>query len=355
MNQLFKKVKDIQSEGCVSIILNTHRTKPDNQKDAITLKNLVKEAEERLLNDYDKRFAGSIIEKLKNLADTIDHNYNLESLVLFVNADFADYTRMLIEVGDRVIIDNTFATRDLVRAMHQEAGYYILVLSRQNARLIEAYNDQVVQEFKGNFPIKNTLYTTDKIRLSNAKGQDNLIEEFFNRVDKLVLATIKENPLPILLATETRNFSHYQKIADKKDLIIGHINRNRDDEEPYHIVADAWKDMQAIVKEKQAARIAELEKAISKGRFLSDYNKIWNALQQGRGQTLFVKKEFFQPALLVDNKIVLVESFENDQKGIVDDIIDEMIELNLAFGGDTVFMEGNELEQFQNVALITRF
>ncbi len=355
MNQLFKIVKDIQSEGCVSIILNTHRTKPDNQKDAITLKNLVKEAEERLLNDYDKRFAGSIIEKLKNLADTIDHNHNLESLVLFVNADFADYARMLIEVGDRVIIDNTFATRDLVRAMHQEAGYYILVLSRQNARLIEAYNDQVVQEFRGNFPIKNTLYTTDRNKLSDAKGQDNLIEEFFNRVDKLVLETIKENPLPILLATETRNFAHYQKIADKKDLIIGHINRNRDDEEPHHIIADAWKVVQAIVKEKQAARIAELEKAVSTGRFLSDYNEIWNALQQGRGQTLFVKKEFFQPALLVDNKILLVESFDNDQKGIVDDIIDEMIELNLAFGGDTVFMEGDELEQFQNVALITRF
>ena len=355
MNHLLKKVKDIKSGGCVSIILNTHRTKPDNQKDAITLKNLIKETEKRLLNDYDKRFAGSIIEKLKNLADTIDHNHNLESLVLFVNADFADYTRMPIEVEDRVIIDNTFATRDLVRAFHLEAGYYVLVLSRQNARLIEAYNDKVVQELKGNFPIKNTLYTADKIKLSTAKGQDILIEEFFNRVDKLVLETIKENPLPILLVTEIRNFDHYQKITDKKDLIIGHIIRNRDDEEPHHIVTDAWKVVQAIVKEKQAARITELEKAVSTGRALSDYNEIWNALQQGRGETLFVKKEFFQPALLVDNKILLVESLENDQKGIVDDIIDEMIELNLAFGGDTVFMEGNELEQFQNVALITRF
>jgi hypothetical protein len=32
-----------------------------------------------------------------------------------------------------------------------------------------------------------------------------------------------------------------------------------------------------------------------------------------------------------------------------------MIELNLAYGGDTVFLEGNELQQFQNLALITRF
>lgn len=355
MNQLFKKVKEIRSEGCISIILNTHRTKPDNQKDAITLKNLIKKTKERLLNDYDKRFASFIIKKLKNLADTINHNFNLESLVLFVNADFAEYTRIPIEVEDRVIIDNTFATRDLVRAMHQATGYYVLVLSRQNARLIEAYNDKVVQEFKGNFPIKNTLYTKDKIKLSTAKGQDNLIEEFFNKVDKLVLKSIKNNPLPIMLVTEIRNFSHYQKIADKKDLIVGHINRNRDDEKPYNIILDAWKVVQANVKEKHADRIVELGKAVSLGRYLSDYNEIWNVLQQGRGQTLFVKNDFFQSALLIDNKILLDTNFENNQKGIVDDIIDEMIELNISFGGDTVFLEGNELEQFQNLALITRY
>lgn len=355
MNQLFKKVKEIRSEGCVSIILNTHRTKPDNQKDAITLKNLIKKTEERLLNDYDKRFASFIIKKLKNLANTINHNFNLESLVLFVNADFAEYTRIPIEVEDRVIIDNTFATRDLVRAMHQATGYYVLVLSRQNARLIEAYNDKVVQEFKGNFPIKNTLYTKDKIKLSTAKGQDNLIEEFFNKVDKLVLKSIKNNPLPIILATEIRNFSHYQKIADKKDLIVGHVSRNRDDEKPYNIILDAWKVVQANVKEKHADRIVELGKAVSLGRYLSDYNEIWNVLQQGRGQTLFVKNDFFQSALLIDNKILLNTNFGNNQKGIVDDIIDEMIELNISFGGDTVFLEGNELEQFQNLALITRY
>lgn len=355
MNQLFKKVKEIRSEGCVSIILNTHRMKPDNQKDAITLKDLIKKTEERLLNDYDKRFASFIIKKLKNLANTINHNFNLESLVLFVNADFAEYTRIPIEVKDRVIIDNTFATRDLVRAMHRATGYYVLVLSRQNARLIEAYNDKVVQEFKGNFPLKNTLYTKDKIKLSTAKGQDNLIEEFFNKVDKLVLKSIKNNPLPIMLATEIRNFSHYQKIADKKDLIVGHINRYRDDEKPYNIILDAWKVVQANVKEKHADCIVELGKAISLGRYLSDYNEIWNVLQQGGGQTLFVKNDFFQSALLIDNKILLDTNFENNQKGIVDDIIDEMIELNISFGGDTVFLEGNELEQFQNLALITRY
>ena len=77
-----------------------------------------------------------------------------------------------------------------------------------------------------------------------------------------------------------------------------------------------------ISKTGQKSFIVELEKAVSLGRYLSDYNEIWNVLQQGRGQTLFVKNDFFQSALLIDNKILLDTNFENNQKGIVDDIID---------------------------------
>jgi len=52
MNPLLKKVKDIYVEGCVSIIMNTHRTKPNNQKDLINLKNLIKNAEESAKRTY---------------------------------------------------------------------------------------------------------------------------------------------------------------------------------------------------------------------------------------------------------------------------------------------------------------
>ncbi len=355
MNPLLKKVKDIYVEGCVSIIMNTHRTKPNNQKDLINLKNLIKNAEERLLKDYDRKFSEPIIKNMNELSNNLDHNYNLESLIIFANRHFADFTRLPIAVEDRVVIDDTFATRDLVRAMHQEYAYYVLVLSRKQARLIEAYNDKVIEEKKGEFPITNLNYKTDKEKLFTNKGQDKLIEEFFNQVDKIIWETTKDQPLPVFLATETRNIDHYLKVTDKKDLIIGHINRNRDDEKAHHIVPEAWKVILELIKEKNTNRIAELKKSISSGKFLSDFNGIWTAIQEGRGKTLFVKQGFYQPALLVGGEILLVEKLERDQKGVIDDIIDEMIEQNLSFGGDIVFLEGYELDEFQNVALITRY
>jgi hypothetical protein len=355
MDNILKKIKDIQTEACVTIILNTHRTRPDNEKDPLLLKNLVKEAEKRLYDVYEKRFVWPILENLNKLVEKIDHAQNLESLIIFANQDMAEYTRLPIKVVDRVIIDNTFATRDLVRAMHQESSYYVLVLSRQNARLIEAFNDKVVKEIGSDFPIKNNLYTTDRKDLSTNKGTDNLIEEFFNRVDKTVQAAIKDNPLPILLATETRNVHHYTKVADKKHIIIGHINKNRDDEKAHHIIPEAWEVVKTITKERIAARISELHQAVGIGKVVSDLSEVWNAIQHGRGQTLFIKKGYFQPAFLKDNQVIPVEKFEKDQKDVIDDIVDEMIEFNLAFGGDNVFIEGNDLEKFGNLALVTRY
>lgn len=355
MNPLLKKVKDMYTEGCVSIILNTHRTKPDNQNDPVLLKNMVKEAEEKLLAQYDKKFALPIIEKVKKIADSVNHNFNLESLVIYANSDFADFTRLPVKVQDRVVIDNAFATRDLVRSMHHESSYYVLVFSRQQARLIVAYNDTVVEEASQVFPLENDLYTTSKLKLSMKQGTDNLYEEFFNRVDKVLNDVIKNHPLPVILVTETRNFEHYLKIADKKDMIIGHVNMNRDHEKAHHIVPEAWEIMKTLLKQKNQRKLEDLSKAVSEGKFVSDLNDIWKAVIEGRGKTLFVKRGFFQPALMVDDHIVPVDHFEKDQKGVVDDIIDEMIEQAMAFGGDIVFVEGQELDKFQNVALMTRY
>lgn len=355
MNEVLKKIKEIRAEGCVTIILNTHRTRPDNEKDPLNLKNLVKEAEERLYKDYDKRFVWPLLEKLNKLSADIDHQQNLESLLLFVNKDTAEYTRLPLPVKDRVVIDTTFATRDMVRAMHEQAGYYVLVISRQNARLIEAFNDKVIKEIQGEFPIENTLYSTSKKELSTNKGTDNLIEEFFNRVDKTVQETIKDNPLPIILATETRNFDHYLKVTDNKQYITGHINKNRDDEKAHHIVEDAWEEVKKLFAEKRKAKVDTLHSAVKEVKLLTDLNGIWKALKEGRGDAIFVRKGYFQPAQITDQGIVVADSFEIEAKDVIDDLVDEMVEITLQYGGDAFFLEPELMKDFGNLVLITRY
>ncbi len=48
-------------------------------------------------------------------------------------------------------------------------------------------------------------------------------------------------------------------------------------------------------------------------------------------------------------------SSENIENANVEDIIDDMIEKNIDFGGDAVFVDGNELERYDGLVLVTRY
>ena len=355
MYPTLEKLKNLQSDCCVTIILKTHRTLPDNEKDPIVLKNLIRDAESRLLKECDKAVVSKIVGKINALTVDINHRLNLESLILFVNEDFAEFIRLPIKVENRVVIDKTFATRDLMRALHREAGYYILLLSRDKARLIEALSDKSVGEIKDGFPIINKdLNAVTRAEAAIASRQTNITGEFFNRVDKQLNEVHKKNPLPVIICTEESNYPDYLKIADNKAIIAGKLNGNRMLEKPHQVADAAWQVMKEIQAEKNALRMKELRDAVSSNKFLTDYNEIWEAVNNGRGKTLFVKQGFFQPAILENNKIKLVLNSDNGQAN-VDDIIDEMIEKNLESNGDAVFIQGDELDKFQGLALITRY
>lgn len=356
MNTVLKRLKNISSDCCVTIILNTHRTLPDKAKDRILLKNLVKEAERRLTNECDKQSASAISDKLRQLEATIDHTYNLEGLVLFSNEDVAEYTRLPIAVQDRVIIDTTFATRDLIRTLNKEKEYYVLVLSRDKARLLEAFNDKVVQEVEENFPMENTLILPKETpEAAIAIRQTNLIQEFFNMVDKQLTNLINNNPLPVLVCCEESNYHQYLKIADRQEIFIGHLKGSCVEEKAHHIVDAAWPLVQQVTNEMNNQRMMELSAATSNGRLVTGYNNIWRAINERRGKTLFVQRDLFQAARISGDVIELLANEETNRTNTVDDIIDEMIERNLQYGGDSLFLSEEELKDYQGLALITRY
>lgn len=352
MNKLFKEVKDINTEACVSIILNTHRTRPDNQKDPIQLKNLIKEALERLYNSYEKRFVWPIDERLNEIAESIRHDENIESLVIYANQNFSAYTRLPIEVQDRVIIDRTFATKDLIKAAYEEGGYYVLQLSRSIARLTEAFNGKVVEEMGGDFPYENPMENRGNPEMDN---ESDYIKEFLNHVDKSLQIVLNERPLPVIVVSERRTYNYFVEVCDDTSSIVGILDRLPNDEKPDKIVAEAWKKMLSVIQERHASRIEELEEAKSTNSVVSGYKDVWQTVQQGRGKILFVRKGLMQPAIVDEEnfKIKLIDH-PSSQPDAVDDIVDEMIEQTIAYGGDLVFVKDGSLEEFEDIALVTR-
>ncbi len=331
MDNTLKRIKDIKSGCCVTILLNTHRNSPQNKKDDIVLKNLVAEAEKRLKEECDDETGAEVFKKLNELASTIDARYNFESLALFVNRDIAEFIRMPFEVEDRVVIDNSFATRDLIRLLHKKLNYYVLVLSREKARLIEAVGDKVIKEIHNGFPMENSFTVAGEGNLYNR--ETSLVLEFFGNVNEHLGDLQSAKRLPVFICTDESNYSDYLKAAGQDENIFGHVQGNKDDEDANNIVEAAWPVAKKWLEEKNKKRLNELTQNAGGEDFETDFTQIWKAIIEGKGRTLYVKEGYIVPAKLENNTVKLVQGDEAN----VDDIIGEMIELNNEMGGDTRF------------------
>lgn len=357
MRETLERLSKIQAPICVTVILRTHKTHPENQKDSIQLKNLINEASTRLEKEYGKAVAKNYTEKLNKLADSVDHDKNDLGLMLFVNDDVAEFLRVPVRPKDRVILDDTFATRTIIRALVRDTDYYLLVLSKGKARLIEANSETLVQEVSAEgFPITdNDLTVATRQEAAAASRVTNLAQEFFNRIDKSVNKVRQGNPLPVVVYSDETNYSNYLKIADHPNTILGHAVAKNLDEKPGNLVKEVWPAIKDLAIVKNRSRVTELEKALSAGTYLSDINEIWTAVQEGRGKTIFVEEGYYQPVKNEDGVLTPIESSEISSKEDINDIVDDMIEHTLKYGGDVAFLEPGSLEKFNKLALVTRF
>jgi len=357
MKETFERLSKITAPVCVTLVLRTHRVHPENEKDIILLKNMIADASKRLEKEYGQDIAKRYSEKLAKLAEDIDFRHNDHGLMLFVNDDVAEYLRLPIKLHSRIILDTTFATRPIVRALHRSSHYYILTLSKGKARLMEAESDALVQEFTtGGFPVEDqNLLKLARAESSKAARVTNLTQEFFNRVDKLVNNIRRQNPLNVIVYSEEINYHDYMKEADNPNTIIGHVLLKNFDEKASNLVKSVWPNVEELTLAKNRSRIAELKQAINTGRYLGDLNDIWEAVQKGRGRTIFVEEGYFQPVKNENGILTPISSEEIKDKNDINDVVDDMIEFNLQFGGDAVFLEKGSLENFNKIALVTRY
>lgn len=369
MKATLKSLRQATAKPAVSIFVKTHRHHPENEQDHIALKNQLKLAEERITNEYDKRTAASIMEKIHEKTDELDHNYNLDTLAIFASTEDVKVIRMPIDVEPRVIIDERFATRDLVRDMASTVHYYIVVITREHGRLIEAANDRVVHEFDKNddaqkdldnlaFPIENTsLYTTSGADRSAASNEDNYLKEFLNRVDKSVQELWGEHKMPLVIVGDARNISFYKEVCDRPENIIATVDNITDLQEgsAEHIVEGVQEAIDTYRQSLNKQAKGEIEKAQGNDLLRVDLQEVYQAAYQGNGERLYVRQGYIQPAKIDEAAQTLQLADDATAEGVTDDAVGEIIELVMHNGGDVVFLPAEIMGDDQPIALVTRY
>ncbi len=357
IKQTLEKLAVEQNTPCVTISMNTHRTHPDNAQDEILLKNLLKEAEERVVSEFGKREVAALLEKISSVSEAIDVNHNLDSLHIYLSNDTQEIVKSTWPTHENAVhISDTFAVRSLIKANNRSEEYLIVLLSQNSATLYEAMNDSITKEINNDdFPFaENKHYNTNHNGGSDSKHLDDLVREFLNVVDKALVKVHQETGLNCVVICTEENYSRLMQVADLPNVYIGYDNIDYNNVAPHQLVKQSWEIVKELQHQKRADAIEEMKTAVAHGSVLTDLQEIYQAAIDGRGDLLIVHQDFGQPVMMTSDRTFDIVT-DNTEHEVIDDITSKIAWEVLSKKGRVVFTAQDELDDLGQIVLKTRY
>jgi hypothetical protein len=353
-------LQQIRQYPSLTITMPTHRSAPQNRQDPVRLKNLAGEATNRLLSEFGKREVETVLGRLDRLVAQVDFRTTTDGLALFVNRDFARAVYLPFTAKERVVVDETFATRDLVYGLNHSSRYWLLVLSEKPTRLYEGANDTLIEIEDEGFPMTHTG-RGGATSLPGGKGvsrsavRDDSHRQFFRQVDAALKPFLVDDPLPLIVAGVDRHLAFFNEVSAHTGTIAGTITGSHDKTSPHQLSQLAWPLVEQHLAERRQTALARLEKAMNDRKFASTVGEVWRLALEGRGDTLLVEEDYHYPARVDETGMHITAADDPTAPDVIDDAVDEIIEAVLDKQGEVIFLPNGALTQHQRITLILRY
>lgn len=131
----------------VSVLTPTHRREPENAQDPVRLRNVVAEAKKQLEADpaVPRERRADVVRQLDLALAEIDLAHTEDGLVIFAAPGEHQVWTLSRAVPERVVLSDTFLTRNLVSAQASERPFWVLSVSADRATLWNGGVDRVTE------------------------------------------------------------------------------------------------------------------------------------------------------------------------------------------------------------------
>lgn len=345
-----EQVADLQALRAypsISLLANTRPGERMHANDIGTLRGLVDEAGRRLAAEQveDRRL---LVEHLARMVDEAADQPTARAVGLYASADRCARVDLPVPVINRCVIDPTFATRDLVRALHHTPRHAVLLLSADRARLLIAHGSSLTRTTMSAFPIRRR--TDDGKDRGRAEPQT----EFLRRVDRALGAALRLNPMPLVLVAAEPTASTFRRLSKNTARLAGVVKGHHLSSPAGALVELIAPIMRDYLRSRADEALALIERRADGGRVLSDIQEAWLAARWERPEMLAVEEDYFYPARLDSVGDGLIPAEDVDHPDIIDDVVDELIEIVLSRGGWIALLEPGRLPAGGHLALTLR-
>ena len=202
-------------EHCVSIYMPTHRAGPPVRQDRIRLKNLLREAVERLEElGMCRHIAKRMLKPAEDLLDdSFFWRHQGDGLALFISPETFHSYRLPVAFGDILIVTGSFHVKPLLPVFGHDSHYYLLSLSNDGARLFRGSPSALVPLELPSAPssLHEVLlrFAPEKLPTISAS---KAVPQFCERVEAAVASRLDGQRAPLILASTLPLKEAYRKV-----------------------------------------------------------------------------------------------------------------------------------------------
>jgi len=317
--QELRELAETKSPACISIFMPAHRAGSEQQQDPIRLRNLVTEAERRLVAQGIRMpDIHALLAPAAELAPP--HKFwqrPADGLALFLAPGFFRLYRLPFDVQELVMIGSRFHLKPMLPLLRPDGQFYVLALSQNQVRLLEGSRYTVSEVdlagvpqslselLEGETKEEHGQFHTSTANPGGRGGERPAIyfghgggEEdgkpdilrFFHRIDAGVREWLGPRQAPLVLAGVDYLLPLYREANSYPHLVEDGLPGNPDDLRTEALHARAWdivRPMIVRVREQSMERVRQLLGAGSKLATISVIEAV-PAAAYSRIDTLFV-------------------------------------------------------------------
>lgn len=295
---------------CVSIYMPTHRT-GDVQQDPIRLKNLVNQAQEKLVAaGLRPAMAKALLEPVHNFEeDTLFWQNRSEGLALFISPDTFRFGHLPFRFDELVAVAGRYILKPLLPVLGGDRYFYVLAMSQNAVKLLrctEYGSDEInlagvtplskadatkFEEYERTYQRSAGTIGQGAIIFQQQSASDSLKNEilrYFQQVDRGLHDILKDEKAPLVFAGVDYLLPIYRQANTYQNLLAQGITGN-----PQRLNSDrlrelGWKVAQPFFQKAQDTALARYNEIVGKGFTSNNITEIVPAAYYGRVDTLFV-------------------------------------------------------------------
>ena len=299
-----------RSDICVSIYMPTHRT-GDVQQDPIRLKNLVNQAEEKMVAAGLRPAAAKVLLRpVHNFEeDTLFWQNRSEGLALFISPVTFRFGHLPFRFDEMVSVTGRFIIKPLLPVLSGNRYFYLLAISQNAVKLLRCTEygaDEIdisgitpvsradtvkFEEFERTYQQSVGTVGQGAIMFQSLSAADSLKNEilrFFQQVDRGLRGVLKDEKAPLVFAGVDYLFSIYRQANTYQSLLPEVVAGNPQGLNSDRLRELGWKAVQPFFQKTQEIALAKYSEIAGKGYTSNNIVDIVPAAYYGRVDTLFI-------------------------------------------------------------------